>query len=173
MAVCKFFSLSLVFSSFIMICPHIDFKFFSAWYTVVPTFICNVFHVSNIVVVQSLSCVLACNLMDCSTPGPSVLHYLPGFAQIQTGSVMLSKYYFKYYFFKVIGSVMLFRYYFKYYFKNKKYCCSSVLLILSSGDSIKCIMDLGIAFSKSLNFSILLSVLFKLHSDLSLALSSS
>ena len=56
MVVCKFFSLSLVFSSF-MICPRIDFKFFSAWYTVLPTFICNVFHVLNIVVVQSLSCV--------------------------------------------------------------------------------------------------------------------
>ena len=35
------------------------------------------------VVVQSLSCAQLCNLMDCSMPGSSVLHYLPEFAQIQ------------------------------------------------------------------------------------------
>ena len=34
------------------------------------------------VVVQLLSHVLLCNPMNCSMPGPSVLHYLPEFAQI-------------------------------------------------------------------------------------------
>ena len=33
-------------------------------------------------VVQSLSCVRLCEPMDRSMPGPSVLHYLPEFAQI-------------------------------------------------------------------------------------------
>ena len=33
------------------------------------------------VVVQSLSCVALCDLMDCSTPGFPVLHHLPEFAQ--------------------------------------------------------------------------------------------
>ena len=37
--------------------------------------------VVHIVVVQSLSPVWLCNLMDCSTPGFPVLHYLPDFAQ--------------------------------------------------------------------------------------------
>ena len=33
------------------------------------------------------SCLTLCNPMDCSTPGSSVLHYFPEFAEIQVHSV--------------------------------------------------------------------------------------
>ena len=33
-----------------------------------------------VVVVQSLSCIQLCDLLDCGTPGSPVLHYLPEFA---------------------------------------------------------------------------------------------
>ena len=42
---------------------------------------------NTVAVVQSLSCVWLCDLMDCSTPGSSVLHYS---LSMSTESVMLS-----------------------------------------------------------------------------------
>ena len=42
---------------------------------------------NTVAVVQSLSCVWLCDLMDCSTPGSSVLHY---YLSMSTESVMLS-----------------------------------------------------------------------------------
>ena len=34
-----------------------------------------------------LSCVQLCNTTDCSTPDPSVLHYLPEFAPLHVHSI--------------------------------------------------------------------------------------
>ena len=47
----------------------------------------NATWVSLTVVVQSLSLVRLCDLMDCSTPGSSVLHYLLEFVQIHVHRV--------------------------------------------------------------------------------------
>ena len=47
------------------------------------------FNISFIVVVQSLSCVWLCDLMDCSTPGFPVFHCLSEFARTRIHWVMM------------------------------------------------------------------------------------
>ena len=44
-------------------------------------------HVLNYCVTQLLGCVWLCDVVECSMPGSSGLHYLPGFAQIHVHSV--------------------------------------------------------------------------------------
>ena len=50
-------------------------------YVVKAALVKSKFSMRIVLVVQLLSCVRLCDLMDCSMPGSSVLHSLPNFAQ--------------------------------------------------------------------------------------------